>query len=104
MSIAAKVAMVLELAGDGASTTFTFDLDTLYGAYFPAPPCSSGPFVPISQTTIPNSISVSSVSNTDCTGTGITGTASISRRTVTLTFSAALSGTVLVLLVMQFNG
>ena len=104
MAIAAKNAMVLELAGDGTSTTFTFELDKLYGAYFPALPCNDGPFSSISPTTIPDSISVAAVANTDCTGTGITGTASISRRTVTVTFSSAPSGTVLMTLILQFNG
>src|SRR5215469_11610750 len=96
MAISSSITLGFLLVGDGSSTTFSFDIDKLYGSYIAAAPCSLGSFVVLNSTVVPDSVSVGSVRNTDCTGTGITGSGTISRRTITLTFSSAPSGEVLV--------
>ena|SRR5260370_41814294 len=103
-----QVAVILELAPDGTSSAFSFDIGTALG--FHVPDLFSGssserwPFVLLNSAALPDSVTVNSVLQN---GTAISGvTASISHRTVTLVFPSApsTSGDVQVTMSLNFNG
>ena len=102
--IVQKFRTVLYLSGDGVATTFTFDLGRVLGLAFNDfdPFSSSGaqlPFVLVDSGAIPDGVSVDGTFPSQGTAS-----ASISRRTITVSFATAPTGDFTLQLSLNFNG
>ena len=102
--IVQKFRAILYLTGDGVATTFTFDLGRVLGLNFNsfdpfASTSTQFPFVLIDGGAIPDSVSVD-VTNPNQGAVSAT----ISRRTITLSFATAPTGDFTLELSLGFNG
>jgi hypothetical protein len=102
--IAQKIHTSMNLQGDGTSTTFTFDLGHVYGLNFQGTPgvivsTSPNPLLLIDPIAIPDAVAV----DYTIPSQGVVS-ASISRRTITVTFAIAPTAEFTLGLALIFNG
>jgi len=108
MAIQQQVSVILELLPDGTSNAFQFDIGSLFGLHVPDVFSGSGserwPFVLFDKSIPVDSVAISSVFQGGSSISGVT--ASILRRTITITFPSApsTSAVVQVTLNLNFNG
>lgn len=95
----------LNVVGDNSATQFVFDLQDVYGLNFQVTaetslPNSENPFYLINKAAIPDAVSVTYALGAVTSGV----TVAISKRQITLSFTAAFTGEATIGLAFLFNG